>query len=171
MIDPIRRIGVFNSIPELYFDLFNEMGFGVKTPEGYLYDQDYGTMLTFDNNYIKVPLTEQEIYAGRNEIVFDPAHNYKLINMLFGLYLDKCKNSDDGDILGGFVAFYSEDDPERKQRVVVKTIERGEISSRWYWNIYLAFFDCIFRINEYDVDLSNFDVKPEFDPKTGKRIN
>lgn len=171
MIDPIKRIGIFGSVPELYFDLFNEMGFSVKSPEGYLYDQDYGTLLTFDNAYIKVPLSDQEIYSGRNEIVFDPAHNYRLVNMLFGLFLDKCKNSEDGDLLEGFVAFYSEDDEDRKQRVVVKTIGRGEISSNWYWNIYLSFFDCVFRINGYTVDLSNFDIKPEFDPKTGKRIN
>jgi hypothetical protein len=146
------------------------MGFGINAQNGYLYDQESGNYLTFENLYIKASTAGNEIYAGRNEIVFDPAFNYKLIDRLFGFFLDKCQNSDDGDLLGGFIAYYSEDNPERKQRVVVKTNRRGDISSKWYWCIYLAYIDCIFAINEYNVDLSNFDVEPEFDPKTGKRI-
>ncbi len=169
MLDPIMRTGTFSSIPELYFDLFNEMGFGLRS-NGYLYDQDTDNFLTYDNLYIKASLNGQEIYAGNNEVIFDPAHNYKLINTLFGYFLDKCQQSEDGDILQGFRAYYTEDDINKKQRVVVKTVGRGEISSKWYWGIYLSFIDCIFAINGYDVDLSNFDIEPQFD-KNGKRIN
>ena len=138
---------------------------------GYLYDQDDGNYLQFDENYIKCTLDpNQIIYAGRNEIIFEPNTNYKLINTLFGYYLDKCQRSEDGDILGGYVAHYSDETPERKQRVVVKTLGRGEISSKWYWFIYLAFIDCMFAIAGYNVDLSNFDIEPEIDKKTGKRV-
>lgn len=170
MLDPITRQGFFNSIPELYFDLFNEMGFGVNAQSGYLYDQDTGNYLTYENSYIKVSMNGQQIYAGRNEIVFEPEKNYKLIDRLFGYFLDKCKNDEDGDILQGLVAYYTEDDQDRKQKLSVKTLGRGEISSRFYWNVYLAFIEVIFAINGYAVDLSNFDIEPEFDKKTGKRI-
>lgn len=170
MLDPISRTGMFNSLFELYYDLFNEIGLAAK-PNGYLYDQDTENFLQFDEGkFIKTSLDGNEVYAGRNEVVFDPSSNYKLIYHLFGYYLDKCQNDPDGDQLGGYIAHYTEDTEERLQRVVVKTQSRGEITSDWYWCIYLAFIDCIFAIDGYKVDLHHFDIKPEFD-KNGKRIN
>ena len=89
------------------------------------------------------------------------------MDKLFGFYLDKCKNSDDGDILRGYIAHYIEDDPTKtKQRVVVKTVPveqggRGLIESEFYFNVYLAFIDCIFRIAGYNPNLQNFDIPPE----------
>lgn len=169
MLDPITRTGRFNNIQELYYDLFNEIGLSIG-PNGYLYDQDTGNFIQFDEKYIKASLSPDQIYAGRNEILFEPNMNYKLIDRLFGYYLDKCQHSEDGDIIGGYIAHYTDETPERKQRVVVKTIEHGDYCSEWYWFIYLAFIDCMFRIAGYVVDLSNFDIEPEIDKKTGKRV-
>ena len=60
------------------------------------------------------------------------------------------------------IAQYIDDDEAReKQRVVVKTAGRGEISSDYHYNIYLSYIDCIFKIAGYNTDLSNFDIKPE----------
>ena len=81
---------------------------------------------------------------------------------LFEYYLDKCQNSDDGDQLQGYIAHYIDDDETKeKQRVVVKTVGRGEISSQFYFNVYLAYIDCLFKIAGYNADLSNFDIKVE----------
>lgn len=169
MLDPITRTGIFTNVQELYYDLFNEIGLSIG-PNGYLYDQDTGNCIQFEEKYIKYSFGPEPIYAGRNEIVFEPNMNYKLIDRLFGYYLDKCQHDEDGDKLGGYIAHFTDETPERKQRVVVKTLGRGEISSEWYWFIYLAFIDCIFRIAGYAVDLSNFDIEPEIDKKTGKRV-
>ena len=158
---------MFQSIGELYYDLFMEMGLGLKNQ--YLYEQD-GDFIKFGDNFIKATFDNAPIYAGRNEILFEPATNYQLISNLFGYYLDKCQNSEDGDLLGGYIAHYNEDDEAReKQRVVVKTKDRGEIASNFYYQIYLAFIDCIFRIAGYNVDLSNFDIQPAITISKRKR--
>jgi hypothetical protein len=149
---------VFDSIPELYYDLLMEIGLAVK--DQYIYIQG-GNFLKCGDKFIKVSLDGSPIYPGRNDIIFDPPNNYALISFLFGYYLDQCQDSEDGDILQGYIAHYIDDDSAReKQRVVVQTRGRGELCSNFYYNIYLAYIDCIFTIAGYNVDLSNFDVKP-----------
>lgn len=151
-------VGVFDSIGDLFYDLFIELGYGV-TPDQYLYDQDTDMPIKYMDKFIKASVDNTPVYAGKNDIVFDPAKNYNLIACIFGNFLDKCVNSEDGDILGGYIANYIEDNETRdKQRVVVKTKERGLIESNFYYNIYLAYIDCIFKVTGTIVDLSNFDI-------------
>ena len=67
-------------------------------------------------------------------------------------------------MVGGYIAHYIDDDDEKmKQRVVVRSSTRGDISSAYYYNIYLAYIDCIFKVAGDNVDLSNFDryIEPE----------
>ena len=151
----------FDNIYDMYYDLFSEIGLGINTQQ-YLYDQDTQVTITFKEKYIKASINGQPIYAGRNDIVFEPAKNYTLMARLFEYYLDKCQQSDDGDLLEGYIAHYIDDDETKeKQRVVVKTVGRGEISSNYYFNIYLAYIDCLFKIAGYNANLTNFDIKAE----------
>jgi hypothetical protein len=154
---------VYDSLGELYYDLFTEIGLAIG-PDQYLYDQDTRQPLVFKEKYIKASITGEPVYPGRNDIVFDPAGNYALISTLFGYYLDKAIRSEDGDMVGGYIAHYIDDDDEKmKQRVVVRSSTRGDISSAYYYNIYLAYIDCIFKVAGDNVDLSNFDsyIEPE----------
>ncbi len=150
----------FSNLGELYYDLFMEIGLSIK--DQYLYDQDTQAPIMFKDKYIKASIDNTVIYAGRNDIIFDPQHNYSLMEKLFCYYLDKCQHSDDGDILGGYIAHYIDDDINKeKQRVTVKTMQRGLIESEFYYNIYLAYIDCIFKIGGYNPDLTAFDIIPE----------
>lgn len=152
---------VFDNIFDMYYDMFSEIGLGINSQQ-YLYDQDTQIVIQFKEKYIKASINGQPVYAGRNDIVFEPAKNYTLMTRLFEYYLDKCQNSDDGDQLQGYIAHYIDDDEAKeKQRVVVKTAGRGEISSQFYFNVYLAYIDCLFKIAGYNADLSNFDIKVE----------
>ena len=152
---------VFDNIFDMYYDMFSEIGLGINSQQ-YLYDQDTQIVIQFKEKYIKASINDQPVYAGRNDIVFEPAKNYTLMTRLFEYYLDKCQNSDDGDQLQGYIAHYIDDDEAKeKQRVVVKTAGRGEISSQFYFNVYLAYIDCLFKIAGYNADLSNFDIKVE----------
>lgn len=158
----------YNNIYDMYYDLFMECGFAVNRDQ-YMYDQDTSNMLMFREHNIKASLDGSPVYAGKNDVIFDPAHNYTLMSMIFCHYLDKVQDTDDGDILQGFVAYFIEDDITReKQRVVIRTKGRGDIASNFYYNIYLAYIDCMFRITNNFVDLNNFDIKPEKEEK-GKR--
>lgn len=151
----------FENIWDLYYDLFSEIGLGINNQQ-YLYDQDTQTTIMFKDKYIKASINGQPVYAGRNDVVFEPAKNYTLMARLFEYYLDKCQHSDDGDMLQGYIAHYIDDDEAKeKQAVVVKTAGRGLIQSSFYFNIYLAYIDCLFKIAGYNADLRNFDIKVE----------
>ena len=151
----------FENIWDLYYDLFSEIGLGINSQQ-YLYDQDTQTTIMFKDKYIKASINGQPVYAGRNDVVFEPNKNYTLMARLFEYYLDKCQHSDDGDMLQGYIAHYIDDDATKeKQAVVVKTQGRGLIQSDFYFNIYLAYVDCLFKIAGYNVVLNNFDIKAE----------
>lgn len=149
----------FDDVYEMFYHLFTEIGLGISNNQ-YLYDQDTGIELRFKDKYIKATVHPIEIYAGRNDIVFDPARNYNLMVTLFGYYIDKESHDPDGDKIG-FIAQYIENEfaskERERQRVVVKT-SRGDIASQYYYNIYLGYIECIFILSEnFSVDLSNFD--------------
>lgn len=151
---------MFKDFNDLIFNYFSEMGMSVDSNK-YLYDQDICNNITYKGKMIKASIDGIPVYAGMNDIVFDPVHNYGLVSTLFGTYLDKCQTTDDGDILGGYIAHGIEDEPNKsgKQRVCVKTVNRGEIASNYYNNIFLAYIDCTFKIGGYMVDLTPFDVE------------
>jgi hypothetical protein len=154
---PNGRFG-FETIYDLYYDLFNEIGISVNN-DGLLYDQDTGNLIAFNGKYIKASINGTPVYPGRNDIVFEPQKNYQMLKCLYGLYIDKCTNSEDGDIIGGYIAdFIDDSDDKQKQRVVLRSSEKGDIASDFYFNIYLAYIDNIFRIAGYNVDLSAFDI-------------
>ena len=75
----------FNDLREMYYNLFLEIGLSVNA-ENYIYDQDTHTVLKFKDKYMKYSFNS-EVYAGRNDIVFDPSSNYNLMVMLFGYYM------------------------------------------------------------------------------------
>lgn len=153
----------FNDLREMYYNLFLEIGLSVNS-ENYIYDQDTHTVLKFKDKYMKYSFNS-EVYAGRNDIVFDPSSNYNLMVMLFGYYMEK-ETSNGNDI--GYIAQFTEEEFKRpkdskerfRQRVVVRT-KNGDICSQFYYNLYLAFIEAIFIISENNYDLSNFDILPE----------
>lgn len=152
---------IFESKEELYYNLFMEMGLGVRADQ-YVYDQVSGQIIQFKEKLLKASINGVPVYAGNRDVVFEPERNYGLIVCLFGMYLDRVQQSDDGDLLQGYIANYVYDNPTRdKQQVVVKTIGRGEIASKFYYNVYLAYFECIFLISGVKVDLTNFDIPRE----------
>ena len=150
----------FTDLNDLIINYLSEMGLAVDANQ-YLYDQETGIILQYKERNIKVSINGIPAYAGQTDIVFDPFHNYGIVNTLFGLYIDRCQDTDDGDILHGYISHGVEDIPTRehdRQRVVVKTMGRGEIASNYYRSIFLAFADCTFRVGGYITNLQEFDV-------------
>jgi hypothetical protein len=160
VIMPNGSLG-FDNIYDMYYDLFNEIGLSLNAQTNILYDQDTGNPLMLKDKYIKASIDGRPVYPGKNDIIFEPDKNYPLIKSLYLFYVDKCINSEDGDTLGYIADYIDDDEAKEKQRVVIKTKLKGEIYSNFYWQIYLAYIDNIFRIAGYNIDLSNFDVKPE----------
>lgn len=151
-------IAMFNDFNDLIYNYFLEMGLCVNNQ--YLCFQETRQVLQFKGKYIKASVNGIPVYPGLNDVVFDPAHNYGMMATLFGLFLDQSQDTDDGDILQGYIAHYLEDNADRTmQRVTVKTVGRGEISSNFYHNVFLGYIDCTFRVAGTMVDLSVFDVE------------
>ena len=156
----------FNTMKELYYNLFADLGLSINSDQ-YIYDQDTGITLKFKDKYMKMDFFK-DVYAGNNDIVFDPSTNYNLIITLFGYFVEK-EAANGNDI--GFIAQYTEEEPNSKnisakgarykQRLVVKT-KNGDIYSNFYYNLYLAYIEVIFTIaGSTEFDLSNFDILPD----------
>jgi hypothetical protein len=154
----------FNDLKEMYYNLFIEIGLSINN-DNYIYDQDTGIVLKYKDKYMKLSFNN-EVYAGRNDIVFDPSTNYNLMVMLFGYYMEK-EAANGNDI--GYIAQFTEEEFKRtkdqkeryRQRAVVRT-RTGDICSNYYYNLYLALIDVIFIISgSLNYDLSNFDILPE----------
>ena len=148
----------FSDIGELYYNLFLELGLGINQDQ-YLYDQDTGIALKCNDKYIKATFSNTPLYAGKTDIVFDPASNYKLMIFLFGYYLTM---NDDIHC----IAHYMDDEPGKndiekgkryRQRLCIRT-STGDIYTNYYYNQYLAYIEGIFLLSGNDeYDLSNFD--------------
>ena len=147
----------FNDIYEMFYYLFAEIGLSINSDQ-YLYDQDTMSLIKYKDKYIKATVQPVEIYAGRNDIIFDPARNLNLMVTLFGYFVNKESNNPDGDTIR-FISQYTDDNETRdKQRLVIKTAN-GDVASRFYQNIYLAYIECIFLLTgNFSVDLTNFDI-------------
>ena len=146
---------MFDDFYEMYYHLFSTIGLSVDSNQ-YLYDQDTGNVLKFKDKAIKATVIPIPIYAGKNDILFEPEKNYNLIVSILGYYIDKETALGDEDNIG-FIAQYIEETPDKeKQRVVIKT-KKGDLVTSYYRNIYLSYIEAIFILNELIVDLSNFD--------------
>ena len=151
----------FESYGDLYFHMFIEMGLSINK-DSYLFDQDSGSQfpLQFDGKAIKANTKDQPIYVGENEVAFDPTTNYSVMSRLFYYYLDKYASNEDREYT--YLAHSIEDNPDRtKQCVCIKT-DKGKIYSKFYYNLYLAYIEMIFKIGgSCPLDLSNFDIPRE----------
>lgn len=155
----------FSNLKEMYYNLFLEIGLSINN-DNYIYDQDNGIILKYKDKYMKLSFNN-EVYAGKNDIVFDPSTNYNLMIMIFGYYMEK-ELANGNDI--GYIAQFTEEEFKRtkenkkeryRQRAVVRT-KNGDICSNYYYNLYLALIEIIFIISGNDgYDLSNFDILPE----------
>ena len=148
----------FDTIGEMNFNLFNTIGLAINQ-EQHLYDQDTLQELHYKDKYIKSTVQDVPVYAGKNDIIFEPSKNYNLMATLFGYYIDKESASEDGDKIG-YIAQGTEDTPDKEyHRIFVQTARFGRVESDWFLNGYLGFIDCIFKLDGQNVDIHNFDIK------------
>lgn len=146
----------FNSMGEMYHNLFMMIGLGINGNQ-YLYDQDSGNILKFKDKYIKASIDDSmPLYAGMTDIVFEPARNYALTNNIVGYYIDKESNSEDGDRIG-YISLGIEDKDVEWHSAIVQTKKKGTIQTRFYRQAYLALLEVIFDLEGVKVDFTNLD--------------
>ena len=148
---------------DLVYHLFLEMDLDTDEND-YVYDRETLSKLAFNGKMIKASGVPKPLYAGRDDIIFD-IYNYNMMKMLFGYIINKA--SQDPDVNLQYIADFTEDEPRRKifkedrlkQRMGIRTANKGDIYSDYYNNICLAYVDLIFKIyDNINADLSNFDI-------------
>ena len=151
----------YNDIFELYYNLFNVIGLSVNADQ-YLYDQDNGQILKYNDKAIKAATTPMNVYAGKNDIVFDPSLNYDIMVKLFGYWLDKELAIGENPNIAPFQSQFIEDNPANKleQRFTLCFANGTQYTSHYYNKLYLAYMELIFLIGDDQiVNLYNFDER------------
>ena len=157
----------FNDKYERDYNLFALMELGLNN-EGYLYDQTSGTVLKYNDKFIKGNVNGITQYAGRNDLLFTPEENFNPMNRLFAYFIAKLESDmqeegNDFKIIANFIDEIKSPDKSipNKQRVIVRVSRNGVISdifTDYFYRTYLAYIHMIFILgNGFDVDLSNFD--------------
>lgn len=152
-----QMITNYDNIYEMYYNLFLEIGLFVNQ-DGYLQDSDTGVVIRYKDKYIKASLNDTPIYAGRTDILFDPAHNFDLMRVLMGYYIDK---RDAGEEPIGYISQGIYDNKEEQVHSVFIKSHTGLYESALYKNSYLGFIDCIFRMGGTIPNLYPYDIVEE----------
>ena len=149
----------YTDVFELYYNLFNTIGLSVNADQ-YLYDQDNLQILKYNDKAIKAATAPMNVYAGKNDVIFEPAVNYDMMVKLFGYWLDKEIAIGENPNIGVYQSQYIEDHPENKllQRFTVCFANGTKYTSQFYNKLYLAYMELIFLIGDNQVvNLHNFD--------------
>lgn len=159
--------GAFRSIEDLVFALINEIGLGIDQ-NGIVYDADNGQPILLNGRQIRASVDiNRPIFPNDMYIVLDPVFDNKVMGFIFGYYLKKEEamgNIDPLNISEDFepIPFYNKGDIKtRKSRVSVTLLNKGSVSSLYYYQKGLKYSDLILRLGGRDIDLRMFDSLPE----------
>lgn len=140
----------------LLYQLMTEIGLEVDS-ELRIVDQDDGNIIMFKGKSLKVSIDGiRQPFIGRNDILFDPITNFKVMNNLFSYFIHKT-SVDEGRY---FSIFYPVNLPNGTTYIEIKE-DNNIIRSNAYMNPCLAYIDLIFRINGESYNLSMYDVPLE----------
>lgn len=132
--------------------IMREIGLEVGTCNRII-DQDTGAAMTFAGRELVAP----GVYCGRNAIEFDPYNNKKMMNRLFGYFLEKHAEESDVEVM----TYYNVDKGEAGA-VECKMTDNTTITSKPYVRDSLKYADIIIQLNgEPNPDLAEYDVVKE----------
>lgn len=127
-------------------------------------DQDTGAAVTFGGKEIVAP----GIYGGHNAIEFDPHNNKKMMNRLFGYFLEK--HADESDV--SVMTYYNVDKPNNLSSIECKMTDSSVIVSKPYARESLRCADIIIQLNGGESpDLYEYDTEKEINIKKRSGTN
>lgn len=142
--------------------IMNEIGLEVSTSNR-IVDQDTGMTMTFGGKEIIAP----GAYGGYNTVEFDPYNNKRMMNRLFGYFLEK--HADESDV--GVMTYYSVDKGD-KSSIECRMTDQSVISSKPYIRDSLKCADIIIQLNGGEApDFSEYDTVTETTVKKGSKTN
>ena len=158
---PNGPIFQYDNVEELTYNFLNCMGLSV-TPNGSVIDTelntDGGTLIKLSGKILKANTNPMNIhYAGEGEIMLEILTNYKTLNSLLGLFLDKKKLFDEIETLSFFPEDAVDVNGNRISKLSVRFADNSQVSSDYYYNRCLTIVDLIFKLGEENVNIHNFD--------------
>ena len=128
-------------------------------------DQDTGAKIQING----MSVVKAGCYGGKNSMEFDPHNNRKLMNDLFGYFLNKYEDETGESIM----SYYNVDDVKGKNKIEVKLDDETTITSHSYKRDSLKYADIIMQMNgenKNNIDLSKYDTDlPKGGVKGAKR--
>lgn len=157
----IGPVFIYDNVEELIYNFLNCMGLSVK-PDGTVVDTELnvngGTIIKLSGKSLKANTNPNNIhYAGEGEIMLEILSNYKTLNSLLGLFLDKRKMFDNIETLSFFPEDAEDKDGNKISKLTIRFADNTQISSDYYYNKCLTIIDIIFKLGEENVDIHNFD--------------
>ena len=95
----------------------------------------------------------KNLLLAKNDILFDPMNNSKLMSNLFAYYLTKLEENE-GVV---FESYYTKNGNEGRTALEIKN-QYEKITSKYYNNDSMKYIDIILKLNgESGIDLSEYD--------------
>jgi hypothetical protein len=115
-----------------------------------VYDQDSGIQYQFKGKDLVSPGAK----GGKTAIEFDPINNSKMMNLMFGGFVDKLEDEESIPPVASYCTVPDGD----KIRAKILFSDKSVVQSNPYKNETVCYADLVFRLNgEEDVNLDEYD--------------
>ena len=133
--------------------IFRAIGLDVDNANKII-DQDTCRPIEFKGKCIKYTSDpNKNLLLAKNDILFDPINNTKLMSNLFGYYLTKLEETENI----AFDSYYVKAGNGGRTALELKS-ESETITSKYYNNDSIKYMDMILRLNgESNIDLNEYD--------------
>ena len=155
----INGVQIFDSIYELNYNLINAMELSLNGANQ-LYDDETGNILEAKGKRIKVSIDpKDEQYAGQGEVILDLLGDIRIVTVLLGFLIDKKQREENLPFTSYFPEeMVDEKTGDKSSNLTIKFANNSFISTNFWKNKCLKFVELIFMLQEYRVDLRNFDI-------------
>lgn len=156
-----------DSKSDLYYHMMIEMGLGTCKENNHLYDQTTGDILVWKDKFIKYNITDQPMYAGKDEVIFSLDENFQLFMHLFAHFLSSLESNEESKIV--VTSYYLNHDNEANTSTLSikfnskdNTVIGGVMTTSPYLDSWLCYVEAIFLLNDNPgFDFHNFDQERE----------
>ena len=147
-------------------NLLVALGIELQPETNVLIDQDTKSQMTFESKFIKANIDpDKALYISEYDIKLDPLNPKctKLVERLFGKFLDDSSSEDIGNIPDVLTYFFDKDDETSKYRLTIKFSDGTQWIGNWFLNKIICYDEAIFSIDGTfaDIDLRLYDIEQD----------
>lgn len=149
-----------NEVMQITRNLLIALGLEIQNGTNVLVDQDTKSQLSFEGKFIKANTNpDKALYISEYDIKLEPIHPKctKLIERLFGKFLDDSSSEEIQNIPEVTTYFFDKNEEDGKNRLTIKFEDGTSWIGNWYLNKVLSYIEAIFSI---DGTFTNIDLRP-----------